>query len=196
MIKKDWKNNFEKVNKLKKINKNLIFNKKASNKDIKNFEEKTGIILPNQLKEFYTEIFNGGISPFGEIDSLEVLSKNFLKDLNEDEIEFEYCNLKPNEKYEVEYNLNNKSKKIINSDFIVKEYPYTNGFIPLVYDGCTFHYGIISEGLKINKVVESNSFVVVYESEKDFIEIYSLWLDYCIKHKKIVMGLDFINNQN
>ena len=100
MIKKDWKNNFEKVNKLKKINKNLIFNKKASNKDIKNFEEKTGIILPNQLKEFYTEIFNGGISPFGEIDSLEVLSKNFLKDLNEDEIEFEYCNLKPNEKYE------------------------------------------------------------------------------------------------
>ena len=69
-------------------------------------------------------------------------------------------------KPEVEYNLNNKGKKIINSDFIVKEYPYTNGFIPLVYDGCTFHYGIISEGLKINKVVESNSFVVVYESEK------------------------------
>lgn len=167
------------------------FNQTLNMEVIRNFEKRTGIILPDDYKEFLTKVGNGGAGIDYGLYSIEQIEQNFSTEVASDGMTlFDYND--PVEKYlqisskmeelEEQYNVNaDEQYKKLNADLI-------RGMLIIGTAGCTYDYFIMCKGVKKgyvgmldwNMIAEKEGAPIIFD------KTFSEWLeDY---FRRIILG--------
>ncbi|MCD4724044.1 MAG: SMI1/KNR4 family protein [Bacteroidales bacterium] len=152
---------------------------KVSDRDLSNFENKIGVNLPNDFREFILKIGYGAGPDYG-IFGLEKMLSEFE--------EWKYC-LDEQGEFSKEFDLSNEDaielinkKKANMKGFYYKRLQTANGILPIMTEGCTYFAYIVLTGEQRGKIwrIDLNELDTMpsgVTKEYDFISWYEAWIE-------------------
>ena len=170
-----------------------VISRPASEVQIKNFENRYGIELPQSYKSFVSRVGNGGISAMnsgaGPYYGIFPLGSHLseLTDYPEDFLSKD-CILHPDmtdDEWKELIRKIEENEEISDADFDIERGKIFGGILPIGSQGCTFIHGLVINGPNKGRVLNLD---IDYQKpqftfEENFLDWYERWLDEVILGK-------------